>query len=97
MKLHIIHCYDNNQGIPELDHDHITAVMKTLCVRPTRGRPPKAETLRAKAVLAEFYEEHYQGQMQETLNYTHMNTVLDYMAIEVKTMYENNIKQRFVA
>jgi hypothetical protein len=28
--------------------------------------------------------------------YTHLNTVIDYMAIEVITMYENKIKARFV-
>jgi hypothetical protein len=29
------------------------------------------------------------------MNYRHLNTVLDYMAIDVITMYENNIKQHF--
>ena len=96
MKLHIIHCYDNKQNIPTVDKTYITRVMKTLCKKPTRGRPPKEETQVAKAVLEQFYLEHYKDQMCEELNYEHMCTVLDYMAVEVKTMYENNIKQRFV-
>jgi isocitrate dehydrogenase kinase/phosphatase len=33
--------------------------------------------------------------MQDTLNYRHLNTVLDYMSTDIETMYENNIKQRF--
>eukprot|EP00835_Amoeboradix_gromovi_P003047 NODE_189_length_15604_cov_0.314802.p2 type:complete len:257 gc:universal NODE_189_length_15604_cov_0.314802:5759-6529(+) len=33
--------------------------------------------------------------MQDTLNYRHLNTVLDYMSTDAITMYENNIKQRF--
>ena len=32
----------------------------------------------------------------EELNYLHMNTILDYLAIDILTMYENNIKQHFI-
>eukprot|EP00835_Amoeboradix_gromovi_P005664 NODE_556_length_6708_cov_0.674837.p5 type:complete len:112 gc:universal NODE_556_length_6708_cov_0.674837:6276-5941(-) len=33
--------------------------------------------------------------MLDTMNYRNLNTALDYMAIDVITMYENNIKQHF--
>ena len=95
MKLYCIYCYDHGQPLPNLDRPFVTAVMKTLCEAPSIGRPPKPETQQAKAVLEEFYTEHYQPIMQDTLNYRHLNTVLDYMSTEVITMYENNIKQRF--
>jgi hypothetical protein len=95
MKLYFIYCYDHGQPLPNLDRPFVTAVMKTLCEAPSIGRPPKPETQQAKAVLEEFYTEHYQPIMQDTLNYRHLNTVLDYMSTEVITMYENNIKQRF--
>eukprot|EP00835_Amoeboradix_gromovi_P003979 NODE_286_length_11757_cov_0.187768.p5 type:complete len:285 gc:universal NODE_286_length_11757_cov_0.187768:8030-8884(+) len=95
MKLYFIYCYDNGQPLPNLDRSFVTAVMKTLCQEPTSGRPPRAETQQAEAVLAEFYEDHYEPIMQDTLNYRHLNTVLDYMSTDVITMYENNIKQRF--
>ena len=94
MKLYFIHCYDHDQPLPNLDRPFVTAVMKTLCEAPTSSRPPKQETQEAKAVLAQFYVEHYQPIMQDTLNYKNLSTVLDYMAIEVITMYENNIKQQ---
>ena len=32
----------------------------------------------------------------DTLNYRHMNTILEYLVVDILTMYENNIKQRFV-
>jgi hypothetical protein len=95
IKLYFIHYYDHGQPLPNLDRPFVTAVMKTLCEAPSIGRPPKPETQQAKAVLEEFYTEHYQPIMQDTLNYRHLNTVLDYMSTEVITMYENNIKQRF--
>lgn len=95
MKLYFIHCYATGQQIPKLDRPFVTACMKTLCKKPTTGRPAKEETQQAKAVLDEFYREHYQPTMQDTLNYEHLNTVLDYMSTEIITMYENNIKQRY--
>ena len=64
MKLYFIHCYDTGQQIPTLDRRFVTACMKTLCIKPTRGRPAKEETQQAKAVLDEFYREHYQPTMQ---------------------------------
>ena len=32
----------------------------------------------------------------EELDYTHMNTILDYLTIDILTMYENNIKQHYI-
>ena len=95
MKLYLIHCYDHNQAFPEIDRPFVTAVMKTLCDTPAKGRPPTANTAQLKAHLAEFHRAHYLPSMQDTLNYRHLNTVLDYMSTEIETMYENNIKQRF--
>ena len=95
IKLYLIHCYDEVKPLPKLDRPFITAVMKTLCETTASGRPPKAETVELKAHLSDFHRVHYQPSMQDTLNYRHMNTVLDYMSTEIITMYENNIKQRF--
>jgi hypothetical protein len=95
MKLYFIYCYDNGQPLPKLDRPFITSVMKTLCEAPTSGRPAKAETVLLKARLEEFHREHYAP--IETLNYRHLNTVLDYMSNDIVTMYENNIKQRFTS
>jgi hypothetical protein len=52
--------------------------------------------MRIKETLKTFYEAHYKSSMVGQLNYRHLNTVLDYLAIDVITMYENNIKQHFV-
>jgi hypothetical protein len=43
-----------------------------------------------------FYEEHYKPYVVGELDYRNMTTVLDYLATEVITMYETNVKQRFV-
>ena len=59
MKLYFINCYDLDQTLQNLDRPFVTAVMKTLCEAPSTGRPPKSETRQAKAVLDEFYINHY--------------------------------------
>ena len=96
LKLYLIHCSDAGDALPAIDKPFVNAVMKIICEKTeTRGRPPSAETQELKEKLTEFYQEHYEPLMADTMNYHHLNTVLDYMAIDVITMYENNIKQHF--
>jgi hypothetical protein len=95
MKLYFIHLYDHGRPLPTIDRPFVTSVMKVLCDASPSGRPPKDETVRVKEELTRFYVEHYEAIMQDTLNYRRLNTVLDYMAIDVITMYENNIKQHY--
>jgi hypothetical protein len=70
--------------------------MKTECIPPTQGRVPSETTKGIKDSLKDFYDIHYKNIQGETLNYRYMNTVLDYLAIDILTMYENNIKQHFI-
>lgn len=96
MKLYFIHLYDNGEKLPTINRQFITSVMKTVCVSPTQGRVPSESTKGIKNNLKEFYDVHYKKQQGEELDYKHMNTVLDYLAIDILTMYENNIKQHFI-
>ena len=96
IKLYLLHCYDKSIEFPKIDRQFVTSVMKVLCKEPKTGRPPKEETKRIKDKLKSFYEAHYEAYIAEKLDYTHLNTVLDYLAIDVITMYENNIKVHYV-
>ena len=96
IKLYFIHLYDNGEKIPTINKQFITSVMKTVCILPTQGRFPSESTKGIKNNLKEFYDIHYKNIQGETLNYKYMNTVLDYLAINILTMYENNIKQHFI-
>jgi hypothetical protein len=98
LKLYFIHCYDNNVDLPKIDKPFVNAVFKILCEKTTSGRPPSERTQELKAKLTQFYEDHYKELItadEDKMNYQNLNTVLDYLAIEVLTMYENNIKQHF--
>ena len=96
LKLYLIHCYDTGAALPTIDRQFVTSVMKVLCAEPTVGRKPSEETARIKDTLRAFYEAHYKPSVVGELNYRNMTTVLEYLAIDVITMYETNIKQHFV-
>lgn len=47
--------------------------------------------------LSKILKKNYKPLCQEEqLDYTYMNTILDYLTIDILTMYENNIKQHYI-
>lgn len=97
MKLYLLDYYEKNNKLPEIDKIFINSCMKILCYENASGRPPKKEVKELKDTLTTFYNEQYKPLIQnETLDYIHLNTVLDYLTIDILTMYENNIKQHYV-
>jgi len=97
MKLFLLHYYDNNNKLPIINDEFINSCMKILCNEKSSGRPPKQEIKELKEKLTAFYKTDFQPLIQnENLDYTHMNTILDYLTIDILTMYENNIKFHYV-
>jgi hypothetical protein len=71
--------------------------MKILCNEKAQGRPQKQEIKALKDNLTSFYKTDFQPLIQNhNLDYTHMNTILDYLTIDILTIYENNIKLHYV-
>lgn len=97
MKLYFIHCYDTEKPFPVVDRALVKCFMKVLCKSPSQGRPPSETTIATKAELEKFYKLHYEHLKDEELTYTHMNTILDYLADTITTIYENNIEQRYMS
>ena len=97
MKLYLLDYYQKNNKLPEVDKVFINSCMKILCSESASGRPPKKEVKDIKDNLTKFYESDYKPLIQkDDLDYTHLNTVLDYLTIDILTMYENNIKQHYI-
>ena len=91
------HYETNNNKLPVIDDTFINCCMKILCNEKASGRPPKKEIKELKDKLTAFYKTDFQPLIQnENLDYTHMNTILDYLTIDILTMYENNIKLHYV-
>jgi hypothetical protein len=98
IKLYSFHQYENDKTLPVIDKTFINTVMKTLCRESSTGRPAKCDIQTLKKKLKTFYDKYYQKTLykDETLDYKYLNTVLDYLTIDILTMYENNIKLHFV-
>jgi hypothetical protein len=97
MKLFLLDHYDKHKSLPKINDEFINSCMKILCNEKLTGRPPKKEIKELKDVLTSFYKTDFQPLIQnENLDYTHMNTILDYLTIDILTMYENNIKFHYV-
>ena len=97
MKLFLLDHYDKHNKLPTINDEFINSCMKILCNEKATGRPPKKEIKELKDTLSAFYKTDFQPLIQnENLDYTHMNTILDYLTIDILTMYENNIKFHYV-
>ena len=97
IKLFLLDHYDKNNTLPVINDEFINSCMKILCNEKASGRPPKKESKEVKDKLTAFYKVDFQPLIQnENLDYTHMNTILDYLTIDILTMYENNIKLHYV-
>jgi hypothetical protein len=97
MKLYLLDYFEKNNKLPEIDKVFVNSCMKILCNESASGRPPKKEIKELKDKLTTFYNYDYKPLIKDTdLDYTHLNTVLDYLTIGIITMYENNIKLHYV-
>jgi hypothetical protein len=97
MKLFLLDHYEKHNKLPIINDEFINSCMKILCNEKATGRPPKQEIKELKEKLTAFYKTDFQPLIQnENLDYTHMNTILDYLTIDILTMYENNIKFHYV-
>jgi hypothetical protein len=99
MKLYLLDYYETHQTLPVIDTKFINTIMKVVCGEKTekRGKPASEITKQEKEKFIAFFEEHYLPLTQnEELNYTNLNTVLDYLKLTVLTVYETNIKSHFV-
>lgn len=94
IKLYTIYQFEQNNELPTINKEFVNSVMKIMCNEKSKGRPPKQEIKELKEKLTKFKNSFYP--LNPELDYTHMNTILDYLTIDIITMYENNIKQRYI-
>ena len=96
IKLYSLHQYQHDHTLPIINEKFINTVMKVICKPPTRGCKPKEQTQLLKNELSAFHKLHFKKFMTEELDYKRMNTILDYLKVELLTAYENNIKQHYI-
>ena len=99
LKLYLLHHYETTNALPTINAELVNNSMKVICgeKEEKRGKPPKKETVELKDKLNQIYKQHYLPCMQnDPLDYSGMNTILDYLTIDILTMYENNIQLHYV-
>ena len=98
------HIMDNNineritESIP-LNKELIINIAKTIGVTTNIGQGRRSQaTTNLRLMLSNFYDNFYINTLrpgEPKPSCTHLHTPIDYFAIQVLTMYENNIKQHF--
>ena len=98
INLYFIYLYDNNKEFPKIDTKFIMAIFKTITIRDsTKGKPPSEETKQLMIELDEFYNKYYKQCIIENdiMNYTKLNYIMAYEAIDIIKNIKNNITEHF--
>ena len=89
MKLYLLDYYNNHNKLPEIDHSFVVNCLKMVCIKPNCRKPASDKTKSLKGNLQTFYDEHYKPlRYDDNLKYTHINTILNYLADDIITMYK---------
>jgi hypothetical protein len=95
IRLYILHCYTNNNPLPELSDIFITYCIKTLGTRDNRGK--KCKDTELLETLEEFYKTEYQPLLNhEKTNLKNTTFLLPYLATQIHTSLSNNIQEHFI-
>jgi len=94
IKLYYLYNYEKNIAV-NINKKLINTIMKILCVRNNRGRKSN-NIIPQKTYLLNFYNNVYKRIMcNESLTYTNLNTVMDYLTVTIETIYSNHISEHF--
>jgi len=95
IRLYILHCYTNNNPLPELSDIFISYCIKTLGARDNRGK--KCKDTELLETLEEFYKTEYQPLLNhEKTNLKNTTFLLPYLATQIHTSLSNNIQEHFI-
>jgi len=98
LKMYVLYSFFADNKIPTITPHFIMCIMKTLCYRDARGRNPSEETQEINIKLQDFYDSEYEPTMSmsiDKLQYTYLNTVLDYESGAIYTNFCNHIKNHY--
>jgi len=95
IRLYILHCYTDNNPLPELNDIFISYCIKTLGSRDNRGK--KCKDTELLEILEEFYKTEYQPLLNhEKTNLKNTTFLLPYLATQIHTSLSNNIQEHFI-
>src|SRR3990170_6468689 len=98
LKLYCIYMYDKNkEQIPVINVKLIKSIIKIIGSKDNRGTKPSKTTQLLMKDLQDFYDKEYKQLLNnnDKLSFTHLNTLLDYEAVDIITNIENHIKEHY--
>ncbi len=95
IRLYVLHQYNNDKPLPEINDTFILYCIKTLGLRDNRGKKGK------DTELLEMLEVFYKTEYQHLLNHVKTNLknttfLLPYLATQIHTSLSNNIQEHFI-
>lgn len=98
LKLYLLYHFEKYNKLPKVDRQLVFNIMKVLCVKKNNsGAKPKEETQTLKKKLSKFYNKYYKPFIIDIdLDYEFISNVLEYLAINIITTYETNIKLHYI-
>ena len=95
LRLYILYCYKKNKKNIDINTETIKMVFKVL-VKDSAGPKPKGQNLEILNMFKEFYEKKYNKlYFDEKIDGSNLSQILNYMAVDMLTNIENNIKLNF--
>lgn len=97
IRLYCLQKYHTKQGIPKIDDKFVLYCMKSIGTRDNRGGKDKKD-LELKKDLATFYTKEFKPLVHkdDITSYKTMTFMLPYLATQVTTGIDNNLKEHFV-
>lgn len=94
IRLYILNKYHKKLDVPKIDEKFISYCLRTQGTRDNRGKHAKDDTLLKE--LNDFYDKEYQPLIKkEKLDLKCFSYLLPYLAIQINTSYQNNIKEHY--
>ena len=95
IRLYILHCYTNNNPLPELNDIFISYCIKTLGTRDNRGK--KCKDIELLETLDDFYKTGYKPLLNHEKTILKNTTfLLPYLSTQIHTSLSNNIQEHFI-
>ena len=95
IRLYVLHQYNKNLPLPDLDETFIIYCIKTLGTRDNRGK--KGKDIELLERLDVFYKTEYQSLLNHVkTNLKNTTFLLPYLATQIHTSLSNNTQERFI-
>ena len=95
IRLYLLDCYYKNKSIPTFDKDTILYFIRACGIRDNRGRQQANNDFQQELEL--FYETEFKPCInKEKYNLVNKSYIIPYLAIQIQTGLNNNIKEHFI-